>query len=102
MFCTNCGKEMTDADRFCSQCGKAPGGAAPPPASGGVRPLARDIANKKVAGVCAGLARHLGWDVTILRVIFLALVVLHGFGLVAYIIAWICMPRDDIRSYNPA
>ncbi|MGJ5818223.1 PspC domain-containing protein [Paludibaculum fermentans] len=103
MYCTQCGTQMNDDARFCGQCGKSAGG----PAAGAARPsyqppkpLARDIANKKIAGVCAGLARHLGWDVTLVRVVLLACVVLHGFGVLAYIIGWICMPRDDEQSYQ--
>jgi phage shock protein C len=103
MYCTNCGSPMESADRFCGHCGKAAGGAAPsaapPPSYGPRRPLARDMANKKIAGVCAGFARHLGWDVTLVRIAFLAGLVIHGVGFIAYVIAWICMPRDDVRSY---
>ena len=100
MYCTNCGTPMAAADGFCAQCGKGGGGpetvrASMPFAAGAGRPLDRDIANKKVAGVCAGIARHFGWDVTLVRVAFLASLLLHGVGLVAYFIAWVCMPRDD-------
>ncbi len=102
MYCTSCGTQMEAAQRFCGNCGKAAGGPMPVyPVQ--MTPLARDMANKKIAGVCAGIARHLGWDVTLVRVGFLLAFVFHGFGLVGYMIAWICMPRDDIRSYatNP-
>lgn len=105
MYCTQCGTQMNDDTRFCGQCGKSAGGPTP----GAEKPsyqtqprLTRDMTNKKIAGVCAGLARHLDWDVTLVRVLFLACVVLHGFGLVAYIIAWICMPRDDVGSVQAA
>ncbi|MBI5083925.1 MAG: PspC domain-containing protein [Acidobacteria bacterium] len=91
---------MESADRFCGHCGKSAGGpAAPHPAYGPRRPLSRDMANKKIAGVCAGFARHLGWDVTLVRIAFLAALVIHGIGMIAYLIAWICMPRDDIRTF---
>ena len=107
MYCTNCGTQIAVADRFCAQCGKGVGApqasrssASSTEASG--RPLDRDIANKKVAGVCAGIARHFGWDVTLVRVAFLAGFLLHGVGLIGYIIAWICMPRDDRRAFAQA
>jgi phage shock protein PspC (stress-responsive transcriptional regulator) len=54
---------------------------------------------KKIAGVCAGIARHNDWDVTLVRVAFLAGIVLHGLGPVAYVIAWIAMPREDHVLY---
>ncbi len=105
MYCTNCGSQMNDADRFCARCGQAAGGPAPNASYGPPPPprqrLARDMANKKIAGVCAGFARHMGWDVTIVRVAFLAAILLHGLGVLAYIIAWIAMPRDDVRAYQP-
>ncbi|MCL4794197.1 MAG: PspC domain-containing protein [Bryobacteraceae bacterium] len=60
--------------------------------------MARAMREKKIAGVCAGIARHFGWDVTLVRVAFLFGIVLKGFGLLAYIIGWIAMPRDDERQ----
>ena len=49
----------------------------------------------KIAGVCAGIARYLGWDVTLVRVGFIVLILLKGVSLLAYLILWIVMPRDD-------
>lgn len=57
--------------------------------------LARDMHENKIAGVCAGIARYLGWDVTLVRVGFIVLVLLKGVSLFAYVILWIVMPRDD-------
>jgi len=104
MYCTSCGRQMEAADRYCAGCGKPAGEpAAGAPAPGGAnRPLMRDMANKKIAGVCSGLARWLDWDVTLIRVGFLAGILFHGLGIVAYLIAWIAMPRDDLRTVTPA
>jgi len=90
MYCTRCGAEMRTEDRFCGRCGNNVGG----PAVGTPR-LMRDMRNHKIAGVCAGLARHHGWDVTLVRVLFIAATLVHGVGLIAYLIAWVAMPRDD-------
>ena len=51
--------------------------------------------NKMVAGVCAGLAEYLGWDVTIVRAVYAVLSVFSvGFpGLLLYIILAIVMPN---------
>ncbi len=47
-----------------------------------------------VAGVCAGIAEYLGWDVTMVRVLYLLLSLFSvGFpGLLLYIILVIVMP----------
>jgi phage shock protein C len=102
MYCTACGNAMNDADRFCAHCGKA-SGAPSAPADYAPRPrMRRYMAEKKIAGVCAGIARHMAWDVTLVRVAFLAAILFKGLGLIAYLIAWIAMPRDDEPAFNPA
>ena len=51
--------------------------------------------NKMLAGVCAGIAEYLGWDVTLVRVLYLLLALFSaGFpGLLIYIILAIVMPE---------
>jgi phage shock protein C len=107
MFCTQCGNQISEADRFCSKCGKAngvppgtPGSQAPPPPPFAApivpyRPLRRVMRDKKIAGVCAGFAEYFDMDVTLMRIIFLVLLVTPpGVGLIGYLIAWVAMPRD--------
>jgi phage shock protein PspC (stress-responsive transcriptional regulator) len=50
----------------------------------------------KVGGVCAGFARYFGVDVTLVRILWLALTIwpIPCFGGIAYIVAWIVMPKD--------
>jgi phage shock protein C len=58
--------------------------------------MAKKIAlssNKKIAGVCGGVAEYLGIDATIVRIIWLVLVLFYGVGLLAYIICWILFPK---------
>jgi phage shock protein C len=50
--------------------------------------------NKKIAGVCAGFARYLDIDVTLVRIILLVLAFGAGVGFIAYLVAWIVMPKD--------
>lgn len=60
--------------------------------------LARSRTDRKIAGVCGGIADYLGWDSTKLRVGYVALSVLSaGFpGILVYVILWLVMPeRDD-------
>ena len=51
-------------------------------------------ANKKIAGVCGGLAEYFGMDASIVRIVWLLCVLFGGFGLLAYLIMWIVMPAQ--------
>ena len=56
--------------------------------------LYRDIDNKYIGGVCAGLEHYLGIDVLWIRLIFVLLAIFTtGFGLIAYILLWILVPE---------
>jgi phage shock protein C len=92
MFCTQCGVELGQKDRFCPQCAR-PTEVAGPRQSEQSR-LTRDVQNRKIAGVCAGFARYMGVDVVLVRVIWLALAFCTGVGFIAYIVAWVVMPKD--------
>jgi len=50
-------------------------------------------ANKKIAGVCSGVAEYFNIDPTIVRIIWLILVLCFGIGIIAYLIAWIVFPK---------
>ena len=56
--------------------------------------LTRSRDERMVAGVCAGLARHLGVDPTLVRLLTV-IGVIFGFGTVAiaYVIAWVILPE---------
>ena len=54
--------------------------------------LMRSGRDKKIAGVCAGVANYLDMDPTIVRVIWGVLAFCYGVGIVAYIILWIIAP----------
>lgn len=54
-------------------------------------------ADRKICGVCSGVARYLNIDTTVVRLIW-AVLCLSGFGIVAYIIAALIMPSDaDVK-----
>lgn len=61
----------------------------------GIR-LARNPNDKWVAGVCSGIARWMGWDATVVRLIFLLGTVFSvGIGgVLAYIILALVMPVE--------
>jgi phage shock protein C len=59
------------------------------------RRLRRIASQKKIAGVCAGFAEYFETDVSLMRIIWIALVLLPpGIGLIAYIVAWIVLPKE--------
>jgi phage shock protein PspC (stress-responsive transcriptional regulator) len=53
----------------------------------------RDTENAKLGGVCSGLGAYLGIDVTIIRIVFVLMVVLGGSGLFIYLILLFVIPE---------
>jgi phage shock protein C len=100
MFCTKCGTPLPDTARFCTSCGKATvsaGSTGPSFAGFAATPkkLRRISSEKKIAGVCAGFAEYFETDVTLMRVIWVALLLLPPhIGLIAYIVAWAVLPAS--------
>ena len=95
MFCTNCGVELRETDRFCAQCGNpAAGGPAPAPRYG-QRRLTLVQEGKKIAGVCTGFACYFNMDVILMRIIWLVAAFMTGIGFHAYPIAWLLMPKEE-------
>jgi phage shock protein C len=57
--------------------------------------LRRPRAGRVIGGVCAALARRFGWDVTLVRVLTVASLLLPGPQLIVYVIAWIVIPGES-------
>ena len=57
-------------------------------------PLHRSRSNKMIAGVCGGIARSLGWDPTLVRLLYVLVSILSAAfpGILVYAILWILMP----------
>ena len=68
-------------------------GSGPAPTAG--RKLYRDPDEKKVAGVCSGLALYLDVDVTLVRILMLVAVIFGSAGFWIYLIFWIAVPMAD-------
>jgi phage shock protein C len=71
----------------------------------GARRLSRSTTDRKIAGVCGGLAEYFNLDPTVVRVVWAILAVVPGgivLGIVAYIVAWFIMPRQPSLSTAPA
>ena len=56
--------------------------------------LQRTMNDKKIAGICGGLARQLNMDSNKVRWAFVLLVLFAGLSAWVYLIAWILMPSD--------
>lgn len=57
--------------------------------------LTRSTTDKWLAGVCGGIAEYFGWDVEILRIVYVVLTTCTAFcGVLVYILLWICMPKE--------
>ena len=106
MYCTKCGTQNSDSSRYCTSCGASTAAdAGGPSASGSAyaagsataappKRLRRIIAEKKIAGVCAGFAEYFDMDVTLVRLIWLAMVLIPPApGVIIYIVAWIVLPK---------
>lgn len=70
----------------------------PPPPPEAPRRLLRSRRNKMVAGVCGGLAEYFGWDPTIVRVLFVLSLFLPGPQILAYVLAWVIIPKEPEGS----
>lgn len=59
--------------------------------STGPKRLYRNENDKVIGGVCSGLANYFAIDVVLVRIIFIVLLI-FGFGFLAYIILWVAVP----------
>ena len=57
--------------------------------------------NRMIAGVCSGIADCLGWDITLVRIIYVLLTFFTAFsGLIVYLILWLVMPEAKRMDNN--
>ena len=58
----------------------------------------RSSNDKVIGGVCGGLGEATDIPSWIWRVIFFICLLSFGFGIIPYIVLWICMPRDTAKK----
>lgn len=58
--------------------------------------LLRSRQNRMIAGVCGGIAEHLGWDPTLVRILYVVISIFSAAfpGILVYVILWILMPEQ--------
>ena len=96
MACLRCHRDVAPDASYCPACGAPQYGDTGPTWS--TRRLVRIKAEEKVAGVCAGIADYLDVDVTLIRVLWIALSIVPGAivgGVLAYVLAWMVMPEGQ-------
>ena len=60
-------------------------------------PLVRSRSNRLIGGVCGGIANWLGWDPTLVRILY----VVGSFlsvafpGIIVYLVLWLVMPLEE-------
>ena len=57
--------------------------------------LYRPRDNRMIAGVCSGIARRFGIEPTIVRILFVASLLLPGPQILIYLAAWVLMPEES-------
>ncbi len=63
-----------------------------------IKRLYRSRKDKVLGGVCGGIAEYLDVDPVVVRLIWaIATLISMGFGIIAYIIAWIVIPEEPKR-----
>jgi phage shock protein C len=93
MICTQCQRDIADYSNFCYCCGARQYRAADGPLRAYKR-LMRSSVDKKIGGVCGGVAEYFEVDSTLVRLVWLiAIFVPIPFGaFIGYLIAWIVLP----------
>jgi phage shock protein PspC (stress-responsive transcriptional regulator) len=95
MLCPKCQKEVAEGSKFCYNCGAQLADQAAPSNGGFVAPpkrLMRSSRDKKLGGVCAGVADYFDLDPTLVRIVWLLAVLCAGTGGFLYLILWIALP----------
>jgi phage shock protein C len=102
MTCSRCSREIDADSVFCRFCGAAVHEVSPwvP----GTR-LLRSTTDRKIGGVCGGLAEYFGVDSTVMRVAAVILAIYPGAvicGVLVYAIGWLVIPSAPAATLEPS
>ncbi len=97
MVCSKCHREIAECSNFCYFCGGRQNVAVA--GASGQRRLVRSSTDCKIAGVCGGLAEYLNVDSTVVRLIWVLLVIFPVPlvpAILGYFVAWLVMPQAPL------
>ncbi|WP_089605841.1 PspC domain-containing protein [Acinetobacter piscicola] len=65
--------------------------------------LYRSSRHNMIAGVMGGIAERFGWNVTLLRIIFILVSCLSAAfpGIIVYLVLWLLIPKQELRLDGP-
>ena len=83
---------MPDGSAFTGTAGSA-GTATGSPEEIPVHKFYRDVDRRSIGGVCSGIAAYFNLDITLVRVLFVALFLCASSGFWIYVVLWIIAPK---------
>jgi phage shock protein C len=104
MICQNCQRDAADYSNFCPFCG-APTHVLSNGPSRTSKRLMRSTSDSKIAGVCGGIAEYFDIDSTVVRLIWVLLILLPiplVPAFLGYFVAWVIMPKAPRFTPAPA
>lgn len=63
--------------------------------------LTRSETEKRIAGVCGGIAEYFDIDPTLVRVVFVLIALISGVGVLIYVVLWIVLPKGPREPVAP-
>lgn len=89
MYCNACGKAIAEEPAACAPTAAMWWGFR-------AKKLMRSRTERKIAGVCAGLAQYFDLDVSLVRILGFFITLATGVlpGVVTYLLAWIIVPAE--------
>jgi len=103
MLCGNCRREIADYSNFCYFCG-ARQAVTPTGQRVSHKRLMRSVTDRKIVGVCGGVADYLDMDSSVVRIIWVLLAIfpIPLSAVLGYLVAWLVMPEAPVVVAGPA